>query len=93
MLNASTRALIRQLLAFIALYSLQYLSIASTAVLDFDIGWHIRTGQWIFEHDNIPTVDPFSVYGHDKPWVAYSWLFELIVYSLRPLHEPSQSQL
>src|SRR5262249_42271723 len=25
---------------------------------------------------------PFSTYGQDKSWVAYSWLFEVIVYEL-----------
>ena len=27
-------------------------------------------------------VDSFSTYGMGKSWVAYSWLFELIVYGL-----------
>ena len=26
--------------------------------------------------------DPFSAYGGGKPWVAYSWLFEILVYAL-----------
>ncbi len=30
----------------------------------------------------VPATDPFSSYGQDRPWVAYSWLFEVMVYGL-----------
>jgi hypothetical protein len=49
---------------------------------DPDIWWHLRTGQWILAHGQVPTTDPFSSYGMGKPWVAYSWLFEILVYGL-----------
>ena len=51
-------------------------------VKDADIWWHLRAGQWIVEHGTVPQNDPFSVYGQGKPWVAYSWLFELLIYGL-----------
>jgi hypothetical protein len=51
-------------------------------IIDPDIWWHLRTGQWIVEHGTVPTTDPFSLYGMGKPWVAYSWLFEVLVYGL-----------
>ena len=51
-------------------------------VLDPDIWWHLRTGQWIVEHGTVPIVDEFSSYGAGKPWIAYSWLFEVLVYGL-----------
>jgi hypothetical protein len=53
-----------------------------TAVNDADIWWHLRTGQWVAEHGTVPMTDPFSSYGSGKSWVAYSWLFELLVYDL-----------
>ena len=49
---------------------------------DPDLWWHLRTGQWILEHGRVPMEDPFSVYGMGKPWIAYSWLFEILVYGL-----------
>jgi hypothetical protein len=55
---------------------------AMVPVIDPDIWWHFRTGQWIFRHGQVPVTDPFSAYGMGKPWVAYSWLFEVLVYSL-----------
>lgn len=30
----------------------------------------------------MPIEDPFSIYGAGKPWIAYSWLFEILVYGL-----------
>jgi hypothetical protein len=49
---------------------------------DYDVWWHLRVGQWIAEHHTVTTTDPFSSYGHDKAWVAYSWLFEVMIYTL-----------
>jgi len=49
---------------------------------DPDIWWHLRIGQWIAEHGAVPITDHFSSYGMGKPWIAYSWLFDLLVYGL-----------
>jgi hypothetical protein len=51
-------------------------------VADWDVWWHLRTGQWIVDHGQVTTNDPFSAYGADRPWVAYSWLFEVLIYQL-----------
>jgi hypothetical protein len=51
-------------------------------VMDPDVWWHLRTGQWVAEHRAVPQTDPFTAYGQDKPWVAYSWLYEVGVYGL-----------
>src|SRR5436190_21749859 len=51
---------------------------AMLPILDPDIWWHLRTGQWIVEHATVPTTDLFSSYGIGKPWIAYSWLFEVL---------------
>jgi hypothetical protein len=34
------------------------------------------------QHGAVPHTDPFSVFGAGKPWFAYSWLFELIIFQL-----------
>jgi hypothetical protein len=51
-------------------------------VNDPDIWWHLRTGQWILQHHAVPRVDPFSAQFAGKPWQAYSWLYEVLVYPL-----------
>ncbi|HWG44096.1 MAG TPA: hypothetical protein VN688_15065 [Gemmataceae bacterium] len=54
-------------------------------IVDPDIWWHLRVGQWIVEHDSVPVTDPFSRYGLDKPWIAYSWLYEVLVFRLHEM--------
>ena len=51
-------------------------------VLDSDVWWHLRVGQWVCEHRTVPANDPFTLYGRERPWVAYSWLFEVALYAL-----------
>ncbi len=74
---------IAQALLLTILYAVPALIAARAAVVgDPDIWWHLRTGEWIFQHGAVPHVDPFSIFGAGKPWVAYSWLFELLVFGL-----------
>lgn len=63
--------------------TLLYLIPAAQAMLpvdDPDIWWHLRTGQWIIQEGALPNTDPFSIHGEGMIWLAYSWLFEVIVY-------------
>ena len=65
----------------VLLYSLPLL-LAVRPITDPDIWSHLRYGQWIIEHRAIPVTDAFSSYGAGKRWIAYSWLFEVVVYEL-----------
>src|SRR5574340_1132504 len=56
--------------------------ILQPVIIDPDIWWHLETGKWIVEHGTVPATDPFSAYGEGKPWIAYSWLFEIGIYKL-----------
>ena len=51
-------------------------------VLDSDVWWHLRVGQWVCDHHAVPANDPFTLDGRERPWVAYSWLFEVALYGL-----------
>ena len=74
-----------QALILAMLYSFPVFVCARNAmVADPDIWWHMRTGEWILRH-GFPHTDPFSVFGADKPWTAYSWLFDLIIFKLHQL--------
>jgi hypothetical protein len=57
-------------------------ALRSGIVDDPDLWWHLRAGQWITEHHALPVTDPFSQAGAGKPWIAYSWLFEVVLYQL-----------
>lgn len=71
------------LLVLVALYTLPVI-VALQPGLDEDAWWHLRAGQWIVEHQAVPATDPFSRHGLEtsQPWVAYSWLFEVLLYGL-----------
>jgi hypothetical protein len=49
-------------------------------VVDPDVWWHLRVGQWVVENGTVPEHDPFAA-GH-QPWVAYSRLYEVLLYGL-----------
>jgi hypothetical protein len=72
-----------QALVLVALFSVPafiYLRVASAS--DPDVWWHLRSAVWILQHHAAPQTDSFSSFGAGKPWAAYSWLFELLVYQL-----------
>lgn len=48
------------------------------AFADGDTSWHLALGQWIVQHGQIPSADPFSFTAAGKPWVAMEWLSDLI---------------
>ena len=47
-------------------------------IIDSDILWHIKTGEWIIEHKQIPKKDVFS--WHDNlNWMPHEWLYDVIL--------------
>ncbi len=48
-----------------------------TLLGDGDTGWHVRTGQWILAHHQVPRVDMFSYTMPGKPWFAWEWLWDV----------------
>jgi hypothetical protein len=53
-----------------------------SAVADPDVWWHVRTGEWIVQHGSIPRQDMFAWVTMGKPWVDYTWLFDLLAAKL-----------
>jgi hypothetical protein len=70
-----------QIVIWTALYSFPLL-LAVNPHLDEDLGFHLRTGQWIVHQGRVPQTDPFSQHGQEtgQPWIAYSWLFDVAVH-------------
>ena len=48
-------------------------------VLDPDIWWHLKVGDWIVHHFALPHNGIFSWTAGDRPWVAYSWGYEVLL--------------
>lgn len=51
---------------------------SSMLLSDGDTGWHIRTGEWIWQHKAVPTTDLFSFTKPQEPWFAWEWGCELL---------------
>ncbi len=73
---------LRRTLLLSVIYLLPAIAILQPILFDPDIWWHLRTGKWIVDNGAPPATDPFSVYGEGKPWIAYSWLFDVAMYGL-----------
>src|SRR5579871_1778294 len=54
-------------------------------LVDGDVGWHIRTGQYIFAHHAVPRHDLYSFSKPDAPWYAWEWASDLLAAGLYQL--------
>lgn len=63
------------LLFFITIcsFSLRYLS-------DHDLGFHLKGGQWIWEHNAVPDKDTYTYTVNQNDYIDSHWLFQLVVY-------------
>ncbi|HVW85176.1 MAG TPA: hypothetical protein VHB50_10870, partial [Bryobacteraceae bacterium] len=50
---------------------------ARTLLGDGDTGWHVRTGEWILAHHQVPRTDLFSFSRPGAPWFAWEWLWDV----------------
>lgn len=48
-------------------------------VLDPDIWWHLKVGDWIVEHHAVPHTGILSRTAANRPWIAYSWGYEILI--------------
>ncbi len=51
----------------------------SQAGQDPDFWWHLRTGEWVLHNNAVPATDPYAWTTAGKPWVAYHWLFDVLL--------------
>ncbi|MGA9530213.1 MAG: hypothetical protein WBS24_19015 [Terriglobales bacterium] len=63
------------LLSIVAARSLQL----KFCVLDLDVWWHLKVGDWIIQHLAVPRTGIFSRTAANRPWVAYSWGYEVLL--------------
>ena len=53
--------------------------ITKLSVLDLDIWWHLAAGDWIVQHHAVPHTGILSRTAADRPWMAYSWGYEVLL--------------
>jgi len=46
---------------------------------DFDVWWHLRSGQLILERGAVPRTDLFTYTNADRPWIDLYWLFQILL--------------
>jgi hypothetical protein len=47
-------------------------------LVDFDVLWHVKTGQWILATHQVPRTDPFGGATAGLPWLDVAWGFQAI---------------
>jgi hypothetical protein len=63
------------LLGSIGIYSLR----KKYCVTDFDTWWHLKVGDWILQNAALPHTGILSRTAAGRPWVAYSWGYEVLL--------------
>ena len=48
-------------------------------VIDYDLWWHLKVGDWIVDHFAVPHTGILSRTAVDRVWVAYSWGYEVLL--------------
>ena len=64
-------------LLFIALIAWLFMSTGAhgwqSLLVDADVGWHIRTGEYVLDHHAVPQTDLYSFSKAGAPWYAWEW--------------------
>jgi hypothetical protein len=68
-------------LFFVAILAWLFMSAGAAGweglLADADVGWHIRTGEYILSHHAVPRHDLYSFSKIDAPWYAWEWLTDV----------------
>jgi hypothetical protein len=70
---------VRDIIFFALFWSLLVGALASRPLADADIGWHIRTGEQILATHSVPRTDFFSSTMQGQPWIAWEWLYDVVL--------------
>src|ERR1700733_1797561 len=69
-------------LLFIALIGWLFMSSGphgwQSLLADVDVGWHIRTGEYILDHHQVPHQNLYSFSKPGAPWYSWEWLSDVI---------------
>lgn len=79
--------MVRRSLLMLALYASPLVIALSLSSNMYSPGlWiHLTTGRWVIENGAFPDLELFSLNPTSEHWVAYSWLFDILVYGLHEI--------
>jgi len=72
----------RIFLLFVVVFFVFTALFASQKIVSFDDWWHLKTGEWIWQHKAVPYVDSFSYTFHGAEWIDFEWLFQALIYPI-----------
>ena len=49
------------------------------SILNLDLWWHLKVGDWIVQHLAVPHTGILSRTAANRPWIAYSWGYEVLL--------------
>lgn len=49
---------------------------------DTDTWWHLRAGEWMVQHRQLLTTDPFSLTRMGQAWIYPGWLAQIVLYAV-----------
>jgi hypothetical protein len=67
---------------FVTILFIGTFTLATRNVVDPDVWWHLKTGEYIAVHKSIPHVDIFSFTRAGQPWIAHEWLSDVLLYGI-----------
>ena len=68
-------------MAAVAILIVVTASASLTKIWNFDVFWHLASGQWMLEHKQVLRTDPFSCEASGQ-WVNIHWLFQVLIAAL-----------
>jgi len=60
------------------IYLLVFCAYSDGLLEDPDLLWHIKVGQWILDHHELPYTDIYSFTRLGQPWISTSWLSQVL---------------
>lgn len=72
----------RILYLFVFVYAALF---AVEKIYNYDIWWHLRTGEWIVQELSVPYQDPFSFTTPGEAWQPHYWLSDVMFYLVHQL--------
>jgi tetratricopeptide (TPR) repeat protein len=75
----------RIFLCFLIVFFIFCVLFAAQKIVSYDDWWHLKTGEWIWQHKAVPLVDPFSYTFKGAEWIDFEWLFQAVIYPIYQL--------
>jgi hypothetical protein len=63
-----------------ALLAAAFLLLSSRSLWHSDVWGHLKFGQWIVQHRQLPAQEPFSPFTDRQPYIHFQWLSQVCMY-------------